>query len=596
MKYIFLLCVCLFSMVLFAQVAPDTMMENRQKELFGKYLNASRDEQFTLDERKSFSQKALKLANELEQPRAIMEALSSNGYIQGQEGHYAKAFKIFNRFSEMSDSVGYHNSSDFRRKAYLSNVMGLLYKELGEYDKALEHYYNSLSICDSVGWTEGTTAALNNIGLLYFLHGNTEQAISILNESKEIANAILNQNLLLDIYINLMEMHIEIQEFDSALISGNKAMELALDLNTPYNQAYVEAGFGKLFLEKGNYPQALKSFRKTEALSAANGFAELRLEALLNLAHTLVCLTQLPQADSVLAIADLVDELIGLPRLHIQLLNEKSHLFEHKLDYKAAFAFQTRAIFLKDSIDSSWEKVKYAEIKTLYQIKLQQQRNMVLEKNLSINQLRIKQQKFIIIISVGFLLILSVLVFLFYRKRQFELKTNQILREQNDKINKQEKIIRIKNEQSFKQELDYKNRQLTSFSLSALKQSKSLELVTDQLKELLHQQNIKPTTRHKLEQVMQHLRPLNSQKEWEEFRSYFEAVHPSFYTNLKNTAPDLTLHELKISAYLRLGMNTKEIASITFRQVRSVESTRFRIRKKVGLTANDNLYEFLEKL
>ena len=163
-------------------------------------------------------------------------------------------------------------------------------------------------------------------------------------------------------------------------------------------------------------------------------------------------------------------------------------------------------------------------------------------------------------------------------------------------INQQEKIIRVKNEENFEQELNYKNRQLTSFSLSALKQSKSLEVVSQQINELLHQHNIKPTTRKKLEQVMQHLRPLSSSKEWDEFRSYFEAVHPSFYTSLKQVAPDLTLHEQKICAYLRLGMNTKEIASITFRQVRTVESTRFRIRKKVGLTATDNLFEFLEKL
>jgi len=44
------------------------------------------------------------------------------------------------------------------------------------------------------------------------------------------------------------------------------------------------------------------------------------------------------------------------------------------------------------------------------------------------------------------------------------------------------------------------------------------------------------------------------------------------------------------------NQNTKEIASITFRQVRSVESTRFRIRKKLNLTASESLYGFLENL
>jgi tetratricopeptide (TPR) repeat protein len=596
MKVLLISVICLASIVSPAQVIPDTLIENQQSTLFAKYLKASKDEQFTLQERKVFSLKALKIAQQLNQPQATMEALSSHGYIVGQEGHYAKAYEIFNRFAELSDSVGYHSLSDFRRKAYLANVFGLLHKELGEYDKALNQYYTSLSICDSLGWSEGTTAALNNISLLYYLNGNTEKAISILDESRQIADSINYDNQLLDIYINLMDMYVEIHCFDSALYSGNKALELAIRQNTPYNRAYIEAGFGKLFLKQGNYPQAVESFTHSVALAARNGYSELHQEGLLNMANAFVNLGKPSSADSVLLIADSVDEIIRLPRLHIQLLTEKANLFKKKMDYKSAFDFQTKAIFLKDSIDSSWEKVKYAEINTLYQIKLQKQRNLDLEKSLLYNQLQIKQQRFIIIISVGFLVILSILVIMIYRKRRFELKTSQILHDQNEKINAQEKIIRVKNEENFKQELNYKNRQLTSFSLSALKQSKSLEVVSDQIKELLHQHNIKPDTRKKLEQVMHHLRPFNSQKEWDEFRSYFEAVHPSYYSTLKRIAPDLTLHELKISAYLRLGMNTKEIASITFRQVRSVESTRFRIRKKVGLTANDNLFEFLEKL
>ena len=596
MKVLLISVICLASMVSPAQIIPDTLIENQQITVFTKYLEASKDEQFTLQERKVFSLKALKIAQQLNQPQATLEALSSHGYIVGQEGHYARAYEIFNRFAELSDSVGYHSLSDFRRKAYLANVFGLLHKELGEYDKALNQYYTSLSICDSVGWTEGTTTALNNISLLYYLHGNTAQAISILDESRQIAETNDNKSLLFDIYINLMDMYLEMKSFDSARFSGNKALELSINLNTPYNQSFVEIGFGKLFLKEDSLKRAEKSLESAENLAYENAFAELQLEALLHLATTYRRLKQLQKADSVLYKADTIDQTIKIPRLHIQLLTEKAALYEQLGDYQSAYNFQSKAAFLKDSLNSSWEKVKYAEISTLYQMKLQEQRNVVLEKSLSINELQIRQQRFVIIISIGFLLVLSVVAVLFYRKRKFELKTNQMLRTQNDKINQQEKIIRVKNEENFEQELNYKNRQLTSFSLSALKQSKSLEVVSQQINELLHQHNIKPTTRKKLEQVMQHLRPLSSSKEWDEFRSYFEAVHPSFYTSLKQVAPDLTLHEQKICAYLRLGMNTKEIASITFRQVRTVESTRFRIRKKVGLTATDNLFEFLEKL
>ena len=579
-----------------AQVNHDTPEANQQGDLFIKYLNLSRDTQFQLDERKIFSEKAIDIAQAMKNPNAIMDAMSSNGYLVSQQGHYVQAFHIFTKIKQISDSVGYNNLTDLKRKAYIANVMGLLFKELGEYDKALSQYYTSLSICDSVNWAEGISTALNNISLLYNLLGNTEQAISILNDSKQIAEANDYKNLEFDIYINLMDMFVQTQLFDSAYYAGEKALELANSLNIPYNQAFVEVGFGKLYGKEGSYKLAVTSLKRGIDITRKHGFDEIQLEALIELASNYRHMKKINIADSVLRLALPIDQQIKIPVLHIKLLFEKSELSEIVGDYKLAYAYHKQAVFLQDSINSSWEKVKYSEIKTLYHIKLQKEKNMVLEKDLSIKQLQIKQQRIFIFIFIGFLIILTVLVIMFNQKRRFERKTNQLLRVQNEKITSQEKIIRLKNEQSFKQELDYKNRQLTAFSLSALKQSKSLDIIFKQINEMLHQQNIKQTTRTKLEQVIHQLRPLGSQKEWDEFRSYFEAVHPSFYINLKKAANDLSLHEQKICAYLRLGMNTKEIASITFRQVRSVESTRFRIRKKLGLTANDNLFDFLEHL
>lgn len=595
-KFKFIVFIMLLSASVTAQKGRDTLFLHKKNTMFTKYLNLSKDEQFTLSERKLFLQKALTLSNELNNPKALMQALSSNGYILAQEGHYAEAYEIFNRIINISDSVGYTSPSDWRRKAYLANVMGLIYKELGEYDKALKQYYSSLSICDSVNWSEGISAALNNISILYNLVGNTNEALSILVESKHLAESNNDTNLLFDIYINMMDMYVQTQLYDSASYYGQKALKVSVELNIPYDQAFVEVGFGKLYSKQKKYKQAIKSLKQGFITTQKHGFDEILLEITIELAAIYRQINNLEKATVMLNIATTTDERIRIPLLHVKLLFEKSELNNAYGNYKKAFDIQKTAIYYKDSINSSWEKVKYAEIQTLYHIKLQKQRNMVLAKNLSINQLKVKQQRFFILISIVFLIILSGLVILFYRKRNFEHKTNKVLRAQNDKIKSQQQIIQFKNEQSFKQEIDYKNRQLTTFSLSALKQSESLDIIFQQITELLNQHNIKRITRQKLEEVIRHLRPLSSQTDMDEFHSYFEAVHPSFYANLKIIAPDLTLHEQKICAYLRLGMNTKEIASITFRQIRSVESTRFRIRKKLNLTANENLFTKLEPL
>ncbi len=579
----------------FAQDTADSI-GNKNEKLFDKYLNLSKDEHFQLDERKLFSEKAIELSKSMHRPKALLEALSSKGYILAQEGHYAEAFQNFSSMKQISDSVGYTSPADWRRKAYIANVMGLLYKELGVYDKSLAEYYTSLEICDSVGWKEGISVALNNISILYDLHGNTEQAITILKESWQIASAEKNNNQLFDISINLMDMYSNIGVFDSARFYGDKAMEISKIQDTPYNIAFVEVGYGKLYFAEGHYGLALKMLNRGIKTALSNGFEEIRLDALMESSKTYRHLGEYHQADSVLQLAARIDHKIRIPVLHIKWLKESALLKEATGDFQSAYFDNKRAAFLDDSINKTWETIKFAEIQSLYQIKLQKQKNIVLEKSLSLKQLQVKQQRYLIFVVLGFLIILSGLVILFHQKRKFEFRTNQILRQQNEKIRNQEKIIREKNEQRLKLELDYKNRQLTSSSLTVLKQNESLKLVIQEIHDLMLKQNIKLSTRKKLEEIIQQLRPLKTEKEWEEFRAYFEEVHPSFYSNLKKAAPDLSLIEQKVCAYLRLGLSTKEIASITFRQVRSVESTRFRIRKKLGLTASSNLYGFLEKL
>ncbi|NOY51634.1 MAG: tetratricopeptide repeat protein, partial [Chlorobi bacterium] len=573
----------------------DSLLMN-DKIIFGKYISLARDEQFRLDERMMFANKALEKAKEGGNSNQIMEALSSLAFIDAQQGHYARAMETFDHMSILSDSVGYKNLHDWRRKAYVSNVRGLLYKELGEYDKALEEYYNSLSVSDSINWTEGVSTAMNNIAVLYNLHGNTPQAIKTLRQSWEIAEADTINSLLFDIALNMLEMYSQLKVFDSANIYGEKALQIAAKIKSPYNSAYTYLGFGKLYLYQKEYEKAAESLKKAIAISDDNGYEEIKLESLLFLAKVYRNQNKLAACGSSLDIAGQIDDKINLPNLHIKFLEQKAKLYEQIRDFEKAYVFYNKSVSIRDSINKSWENIKYSEIEALNELKFQKQKNDILEKSLVLKQFQLRNQRLVIIISLSFLIVILWFLFVLYRKRKYELRTNKLLQEQNERIRLQDKIIQTKSQESLKQELDYKNRQLTSFSLSALKQSESLDKVFQELRDMLNRQNIKPSTRKKLEAIIRHLKPHNTDKEWEEFRSYFEDVHPSFYSNLKKTAPDLSLNEQKICAYLRLGMNTKEIASITFRQVRSVESTRFRIRKKLNLTANDNLFTYLEGL
>lgn len=80
------------------------------------------------------------------------------------------------------------------------------------------------------------------------------------------------------------------------------------------------------------------------------------------------------------------------------------------------------------------------------------------------------------------------------------------------------------------------------------------------------------------------------------FYQNFVSIYPSFIDKLKDYNNNLIISELEICAYLFLNYNTKDIARYTKSSIRSIESKKFRIRKKLSLQPEVNLYEFLIKL
>ena len=80
---------------------------------------------------------------------------------------------------------------------------------------------------------------------------------------------------------------------------------------------------------------------------------------------------------------------------------------------------------------------------------------------------------------------------------------------------------------------------------------------------------------------------------WEHFAHHFDKVHSDFLVALKARHPSLTASELKLCAYLRMNLSNKEIAQLVNISVRGVEIARYRLRKKLGLSKEMNLFEFL---
>ena len=86
---------------------------------------------------------------------------------------------------------------------------------------------------------------------------------------------------------------------------------------------------------------------------------------------------------------------------------------------------------------------------------------------------------------------------------------------------------------------------------------------------------------------------LDTESDWTLFLIKFEQKHSDYFRIMKERYPDLTTNDLRLSACLKMNLCTKEIASMMNLSVRAVENSRYRLRKKLGLTSAQNLNEFM---
>jgi DNA-binding CsgD family transcriptional regulator len=82
-------------------------------------------------------------------------------------------------------------------------------------------------------------------------------------------------------------------------------------------------------------------------------------------------------------------------------------------------------------------------------------------------------------------------------------------------------------------------------------------------------------------------------EEWEYFTKHFDKVHSNFIVSLKAIHPNISNNEIKLCAYLRMNLTTKEIAQLMNISVRGVEISRYRLRKKLNLATEVNLFNYL---
>ncbi len=173
-------------------------------------------------------------------------------------------------------------------------------------------------------------------------------------------------------------------------------------------------------------------------------------------------------------------------------------------------------------------------------------------------------------------------------KNQTALLTRQ--KEQQEK-----ELIELKNQQ-LERELEHQARELASSTMHIVQKSEMLLSIKDKLRKIAQVSN-DPKIKPDLTELIKNIdKDALIDKEWEKFEVYFNSIHDRFTKVLKEKFPQLNANDIKMCAYLRMNLSSKEIASILNISVRGVEISRYRLRKKMNLANGINLTTYLSDI
>ena len=199
-----------------------------------------------------------------------------------------------------------------------------------------------------------------------------------------------------------------------------------------------------------------------------------------------------------------------------------------------------------------------------------------------------------------FLLIVSLIGFIFYflHKRkiakeqlllQLELENKQAIILKEKAIENEKKLVSLRNE-ALKSEVKLKSKQLANNAMSLVKKNETLTNLKREF--VLNRNGFDAQLYQKLLKKIDG--SLGEKDEWKIFEHNFNQVHEDFFNQLKKQFPKLTHKDLKLCAYVKMNIPTKEIAPLMNISERGIETHRYRLKKKLKLDKED-LQAFIMK-
>ncbi len=419
-------------------------------------------------------------------------------------------------------------------------VLGQTEMDLQNYKQSFVYLEQALKVYTDFKDLLWESDVLKVIGENLILQNKPEEALKYLLRCIKIANENQFQLTEAIAYTMLGNAYSELNRNSEALQSLHKSVEIYGKMENPteINKTYTSLG---IFYNKLNQPKsALTYFKKAIVISDSIG--------------------AIPQ----------VSEAYFHRSQSFQKLNEYERALE---DFKLYSS-------LKDSIFTIKKSQQIEEMRTIHEtekkeveIALQQKEINTLNEKARAD--RLKKGLY----SGGMVSVLALSGLLVFGFRQ-RIKKNKIAREKQEEI--------------YKQEIAHKKKELTSQTLHLVQKNTFIQELMENLENV---KNSPDKFKTEFRRIVMLLKKENaSDKDWEVFKTYFSEVHNDFDQKLKTLCSDISEKEIRLSAFLRMNLTTKEIAAILNVQPDSILKSKYRLKKKLNLDKDTDLTSFLNTI
>lgn len=198
---------------------------------------------------------------------------------------------------------------------------------------------------------------------------------------------------------------------------------------------------------------------------------------------------------------------------------------------------------------------------------------------------------YVAVLALVVILLAGVALFIYFYQRY---KIRRIENRELRNSLRQEALIYSTNRKNFEDDMKRKECEISSNTLLLANKNEVLQQISEITRDYYNDGKIPQEYVSQVNAVIGD--SLKNDDEWQRFKLHFDSVHPNFFVKLKEASDKLTENDLRLCAYIAIGMRAKQIAEMLSVSPDSVNTSRYRLRKKLGLQRGENLDECLRRL